>query len=67
MSIPFRQPSGAPFYVLKHTICAAVLGEVGYLTNYEEERLLRTSVYQKKLAAVIAQGVGHLRQPNMVV
>ncbi|MBN2120985.1 MAG: N-acetylmuramoyl-L-alanine amidase [Candidatus Omnitrophica bacterium] len=56
-----RKSIGAPFYVLKYNVCPAVLVEVGYLTNYKEERLLRTRLYKKQLALAIAEGVVRLR------
>ena len=52
---------GAPFYVLKYNICPAVLIEVGYLTNRYEEKLLRTSLYQRQLASAILQGILKLK------
>ncbi|MFC1514664.1 N-acetylmuramoyl-L-alanine amidase [Candidatus Omnitrophota bacterium] len=62
MGIYTRKSIGAPFYVLKHNVCPAVLVEMGYLTNYKEERLLRTSLYKKQLALAIAEGVSRLRE-----
>ena len=41
-------------YLMNHISCRAVLVECGFLTNVEEEALLRDSVYQKKLAAVLS-------------
>lgn len=41
-------------YILNHVTCPAVLVECGFLTNPEEESLLRDEDYQRKLAAVIA-------------
>ncbi len=61
MGIYTRKSLGAPFYVLKYNICPAVLVETGYLTNYREERLLRTSLYKKQLALAIAEGVVSLK------
>lgn len=55
--IKTRKSSGAPFYVLKHNICPAVLVELGYLTNPSEDRLLNSAVYQKQLAATLAYSV----------
>lgn len=40
-------------YLLSHVDCAAVLVECGFLSNAEEELLLRDSAYQKKLTAAI--------------
>ncbi len=41
-------------YLMNHIDCPAVLVECGFLTNPEEEALLRSEDYQKKLAAVLA-------------
>lgn len=41
-------------YIMNHVTCPAVLIECGFLTNPEEEALLRDGDYQRKLAAVIA-------------
>ena len=41
-------------YLMQHTRCPAVLIECGFLSNREEESLLRSDNYQKKLAAIIA-------------
>lgn len=51
-----RQPKPIPdsVYLLHHISCPAILVECGFLTNPEEETLLRTSDYQKQLAAVLA-------------
>ena len=44
-------------YLMEHIDCPGVLVECGFLSNYKEEELLRTPVYQKKLCAVIASAV----------
>lgn len=41
-------------YIMNHITCPAILIECGFLTNPEEEALLRDEEYQRKLAAVIA-------------
>lgn len=41
-------------YLMKHIQRPGVLIECGFLSNYEEEALLRDPVYQKKLCCVIA-------------
>ncbi len=48
---------GAPFYVLKGARMPAVLVEVGFLSNYNEERLIRNSFYRQQLAESIEQGI----------
>ena len=41
-------------YLMNHVDCPAVLVEGGFLTNPEEEALLRDGDYQKQLATVLA-------------
>ena len=41
-------------YLMNHVDCRAVLVECGFLTNPEEEALLRDASYQRKLAVVLA-------------
>lgn len=47
----------ALFFVLEETFMPAVLTEIGFITNREEEKLLRTTEYQKQIASSIAEGV----------
>lgn len=49
-------------YLMNHITCRAVLVECGFLTNPEEEALLRSSDYQTKLAAVLV--AAFLSQPG---
>ncbi|MBI5144603.1 MAG: N-acetylmuramoyl-L-alanine amidase [Candidatus Omnitrophica bacterium] len=48
---------GGNFYVLKGARIPAVLIEIGFLSNYNEERLLRNSYYRQQMAEAIAQGI----------
>ena len=41
-------------YLMNHISCPAILVECGFLTNPEEETLLRQDSYQRKLAASLA-------------
>lgn len=41
-------------YLMQHIRCPGILIECGFLSNPEEEALLRSDEYQKKLCAVIA-------------
>ena len=41
-------------YLMEHITRPGVLIECGFLSNVEEEAMLRSSAYQKKLCAVIA-------------
>jgi N-acetylmuramoyl-L-alanine amidase len=47
----------ARFAVLKGAHMPAVLVEVGFLSNYNEERLLRNGYYRQQLAEAIAAGI----------
>ena len=43
-------------YLMNHISCPGVLVECGFLTNPREEQLLRSQVYQTKLAMALAGG-----------
>ena len=59
--------SAKDIYLMEHVSCPAVLVECGFLSNYEEERLLRDATYQKKLAAAIGCSVlQYLEETNEV-
>lgn len=47
----------APFLVLKGVNMAAVLIEVGFISNPNEERLLKTPEFREKVAQAISQGI----------
>ena len=47
----------APFIVLKGVNMAAVLVEVGFISNPNEERLLKTSEFQTKIAQALSQAI----------
>ncbi len=51
-----RRVKSAQFHVLKWTECSAILIEMGYLTNPEDERRLNDSRYQEELSRAIARG-----------
>lgn len=48
---------GAPFYVLKGARMPAILIEAGFLSNYQEERLMRNASYRQQIAEGIEQGI----------
>ena len=54
---PNRGSKTAGFYVLRNTWIPAVLVEVGFLSNAQEEQLLYTSEYRQKIAEGIAQSI----------
>ncbi|MEI6845704.1 MAG: N-acetylmuramoyl-L-alanine amidase [Candidatus Firestonebacteria bacterium] len=47
----------APFYVIAHANMPAVLVEVAFITNREEERKLRENEFRDSVAKAICQGV----------
>lgn len=49
--------SGSSIYVLKYTSMSAVLTETGFISNPNEEKLLRDPSFQSKVARAIALGV----------
>ena len=44
-------------YLMNHITCPAVLVECGFLTNPEEEALLRQDAYQRKIAACLTGAI----------
>jgi N-acetylmuramoyl-L-alanine amidase len=48
---------GANYYVLKGVRMPAVLIEVGFLSNYNEERMLKNNYYRQQIASAIVQGI----------
>ena len=52
-----RGVKAARFYVMTHSKCPASLIELGFITNYREEKLLASSDYQQKLAQAITNAV----------
>jgi N-acetylmuramoyl-L-alanine amidase len=60
-SLKYKSVQEAPFRVLKLPDIPAVLIETAYISNGEEERLLRSSNFRKKLAlAVVSSAVEYL-------
>ncbi|WP_026693113.1 SH3 domain-containing protein [Peribacillus kribbensis] len=52
-----RKAQTENFYVVKYNHMAAVLVEVGFISNPSEEKLLNTTAYQKKAAQGIFNGL----------
>jgi N-acetylmuramoyl-L-alanine amidase len=50
---------GANYEVLRGAHMPAVLVETGFLSNYNEERMLRNSYYRQKIAESIAEGINN--------
>ena len=57
LSTPNRGVKFARFYVLKYTRMPAILIEVGFLTNPQEERMLKNTYYRQMLAEAIVKGI----------
>lgn len=49
--------ANSSYYLLKKTKVPIVIAECGFLSNYEEERLLNTEEYQDKVAWAIHMGI----------
>ena len=47
----------AGFFVLRNTLIPAILVEVGYVTNFREEDLLKNSWYRQKIADGLAKSI----------
>jgi N-acetylmuramoyl-L-alanine amidase len=54
---PNRGVKQGPLAVITNALMPAVLVEVGFLTNPDEERLLNEETYQKETAAALASAV----------
>jgi len=57
------------FYVLINTEMPSILAEVGFISNAEEEKLLRTESYRQSIAEALYQGVRNYvsdRSPQMM-
>lgn len=52
-----RGISTCNFYVVKHSYMPAVLVETAFITNYNEETLLKDDKWQENLAKAIAEGI----------
>ena len=52
-----RSKRGAGFRGLRYAKMPAVLVELGFMTNYSDERKLRSESHRRKLARAIAKGI----------
>lgn len=48
---------GEDYFVLRETENTGVLVEVGFITNPEDNRLIKDSEYQKRIAIAISEGI----------
>jgi N-acetylmuramoyl-L-alanine amidase len=62
LRLPNRDLSYAPFYVLARTKMPAILVEVAFISNAQEEALLRSTAFRKQVAGGIARGVAQYRR-----
>ncbi|MCL6634248.1 MAG: N-acetylmuramoyl-L-alanine amidase CwlD, partial [Peptococcaceae bacterium] len=52
-----RQPREVDYYITRNAAMPAVIVEIGFMTNEEEERLLQDPAYQSKVAWAVCAGV----------
>jgi N-acetylmuramoyl-L-alanine amidase len=52
----------APFKVLTGAACPAILVEVAFITNPEEEKMLQSEEFQSKVAEAVYQGLSKFLQ-----
>jgi N-acetylmuramoyl-L-alanine amidase len=57
LGVTNRGTKGAPFAVVRHTRCPAILVEGGFINNPAEARKLKEPRYRELLATAIAEGV----------
>ena len=57
--IETRYAKTGGYYVLRNTQMPAVLGEMGFLSNYSESQNLLDDDYQENLAQRIAEGISN--------
>lgn len=62
-----RKPTAIPesVYLMNHITCRAVLVECGFLSNPQEDALLQTPEYQRKLATALAGAYLTYQQTNL--
>jgi len=53
----------APFFVLRMTTMPAILAEIAFISNPTEEKLLKSSTYQKRMAQGIFEGIKSYIKP----
>ncbi|MCS7233221.1 MAG: N-acetylmuramoyl-L-alanine amidase family protein [Synergistetes bacterium] len=57
LETPVKRVAQAPFFVLRGAAMPAVLVEIGFMSNPKDEKLLRTSSWQKRIALLLADGL----------
>ncbi len=64
VKLPDRGIKADDFLVLRHSKAPAILVELGYISNSEDEAILSDSTYQEKFAKAIADGIITYLQVN---
>lgn len=57
LKVQDRKVQRGPFYVLFYPNMPSVLVEIGFITNYEEQKLLASSVYQQQVAEALGNAI----------
>lgn len=57
-----KAKSAKGIYLMEHISCPGILIECGFLTNPQEEALLRSAPYQKKISCVVATTVSNWKE-----
>ncbi len=57
----------ANFYVLKGTSMPSILVEIGFLSNSNEERMIRNSSYRQQMASAIASAIADYSRSKTIV
>ncbi|HTY44582.1 MAG TPA: N-acetylmuramoyl-L-alanine amidase [Patescibacteria group bacterium] len=68
MDVKVLGVKSANFFVLKGARMPAVLAEIGFITNHNEEQLLKNGYYRQQIADAIYRGItGYARDYTIVV
>lgn len=67
LSLRILGVKGARFEVLRGVRMPAVLIEIGFLSNYDEERKLKNNYYRQKITEAIAQGISDYSRNAVLV
>lgn len=62
LRLPSRGVKQAPFYVLGGAAMPAVLVEIGFITNPQEEQRLRDDGYRERIARALAAGIASYKR-----
>ncbi len=62
LGFKIKPPKKAAYYVLRYAYVPSILFEMGYLSNYREEKILRKTYYQKQIAEAMATAISALKK-----